>query len=889
MAGAIASLAVAAAGIITQGVVGGMAGALLGAVVMTGLSYVASAIIGQDVPDVDMSFDTGLLSNKSGADATLPVVYGSRLMGGYRVLVRSTDKKNRVLHIVLAVCHGPIHDIPTVYLDGIDSTDEKFNNRVTITKYLGTDDQEADPTLVEEVEEWTTEHRLRGVAYVYARLVYHPKTFSSIPEITCKVEGLANIYDPRDGLDKYTDNPALCTRDYCTNTRYGRGIDPAAFPDAYVISEANHCDSLVSKGGTEAKRYTCNGALDTEQSLLENTRALLSSFRGVLIFSGGAYKLRSDRIDTSSFSLTDDNVNIEQITTKLGSLTNTYNKVEAKFFNPGEDSQYDYALWDDENARLSDNGRELKTTIDLKYTNDQYTALQIATLTGKASRWQVALELVAQPEGILCDVFDVIDVTLEQYGFAQKLFRVLEMKIRDDGLVTISLLEYDDGAYDFGTIPFKAARARTTLPDNTDPGMPTDLTMESGEDVLFVRGDGTVASRIKVAWVAPDDAFVTIGGSVELQYRKSGMTTWNPGPIVDGEITTAYLTDVEDGLTYEVRARSENRAGYQSDWTEAVPHKVIGKTASPADVVGFSAQQNGSTVTYRWQQVVAKELKGYEIRYAKRGFFVWPQALPVTSVTRGTLITNAALPPGAWTLGIKAVDTSDNYSEAAATYDIEVVNEYDVVAANDESGSWLGVMTNLIKHDVSGALVPVSGVLACDQGWETFDEFCSESLEGVYEGAEIDLGFDATARVYAELGGALPNGVPDPRFEIDHAMDGGGYDGFEGWTVGTIRARKIKPRVVVPAGRPCALSACRPVADVAEREERDVVTVPVGGLSVEFSQRYHSPPGIQLSAGGAEMRQPVYSDTTTTGFTITVYNSAGEDVGGEASYIAKGA
>lgn len=420
----------------------------------------------------------------------------------------------------------------------------------------------------------------------------------------------------------------------------------------------------------------------------------------------------------------------------------------------------------------------------------------------------------------------------------------------------------------------------STVPTGPLP-VPTGF---SASDYIYVSSGITIEAGILASWELQAHDKRVVGYEINV-FRPDGVVWEYAGWTLEA----SHEINPLDLGTHSVRVRSVSKTGQASAWSEELVVEVLGKMAPPADVTGFSAQQNGATVTYKWQQVVAKDLKGYEIRYAKSDQFSWPQALPVTSVTRGTLITNAALPPGDWTLGIKAVDTSDNYSEAAATYDIEVVNEYDVVAANDESGSWLGVMTNLIKHDVSGALVPVSGVLACDQGWETFDEFCSESLEGVYEGAEIDLGFDATARVYAELGGALPNGVPDPRFEIDHAMDGGEYDGFEGWTVGTIRARKIKPRVVVPAGRPCALSACRPVADVAEREERDVVTVPVGGLSVEFSQRYHSPPGIQLSAGGAEMRQPVYSDTTTTGFTITVYNSAGEDVGGEASYIAKGA
>jgi hypothetical protein len=75
-------------------------------------------------------------------------------------------------------------------------------------------------------------------------------------------------------------------------------IDDTAFSEA-----AWHCDDQVAipdgNGGTTLQaRYTCDGVLNVDQSALDNLRALLTSCRGFLVFSGGKYKLKIDRDET---------------------------------------------------------------------------------------------------------------------------------------------------------------------------------------------------------------------------------------------------------------------------------------------------------------------------------------------------------------------------------------------------------------------------------------------------------------------------------------------------------------------------------------------------------------------------------------------------------------
>lgn len=900
MGGAVAAVAASMAGAGVSAWVGGTAGALLGAVVSSGLGFVATSLVGTkpktpDLSAFDSDFASGLLGNKSASDACLPVIYGSRRTGGTRVLMRPTGTKNKYLHIVLALCHGPVQAIHTVYLNGVASTDEKFDGLVTVTKHLGSDDQEADAALVAEVDEWTAAHRLRGVAYVYLRIKYDSQVFSSIPEITADVDGM-RVYDPRDGELKFSKNPALVCRDYLTSTRYGRGVAPAGVDDDLVMDAANYCDEDVPKGGETALRYTCNGAVDTEQPMMENLSKLLTSMRGVCVFSGGLYKFRVDRPGVPIFVLDEDNIELSSISVQLGSKRNTYNLVEAQFYNPGEDWQPDFAAWSDETARSADNGMILRHEIDLPYVTDAATAQQIATLNGKASRRQVRVELHALPEGLECEVFDVVGVTLPNFGWASKPFRVLGMELAENGSVTMRLLEYDDGAYDFGTIPFIPARARTTLPSTGQPGPPANLVLESGTAVLFLRGDGTVASRIRALWTSPADAYVLSGGQIEMQYRRSDAETWKFGALLSGSADQTDINDVQDNVAYDVRVRAVNSRGMHSPWATVYGHVVQGKNQPPADVGWLAVQQNRDVVTFSWPQVPDLDAAGYEIRYAPEGDFDWNGAAVVTAVTKGTRITTAAIPPGVWTFGIKARDTSQNYSAGVAAAGAEIVNFNDVVLEADESPRWAGTLTGCLVHPVSRRLIPLSTQPVSEEGWATFDEFVpSPVAEMTYESSELDLGFNSKPRIYAAVSGGLgygARGLADPRFELRTRREGEGYEAWNEWTVAYAACRYLTGRVKIEtASGVGVLTSYRLVADVAERSEGSggSVVVPGGGLAVTFDERFHLTPNISVSARAAGLIA-VYDNETPTGFTMHLLDPGTlASVGGAGTWQAVGA
>ncbi len=124
----------------------------------------------------------------------------------------------------------------------------KFNGKVRIKKYLGTDSQSADPDLLAAgITDINSNFRLRGCAYIYVRLDYDQNIFpSGIPNISADIWG-KECFDPRTSTVKFTTNPVLYLYDFLTNSKfYGKALSASDIDTASFINEANICDAIVN-------------------------------------------------------------------------------------------------------------------------------------------------------------------------------------------------------------------------------------------------------------------------------------------------------------------------------------------------------------------------------------------------------------------------------------------------------------------------------------------------------------------------------------------------------------------------------------------------------------------------------------------------------------------
>ena len=118
-------------------------------------------------------------------------------------------------------------------------------------------------------------------------------------------------------------------------------------------------------------------------------------------------------------------------------------------------------------------------------------------------------------------------------------------------------------------------------------------------------------------------------------------------------------------------------------------HIVTGPPRPP-NVTGFTAQQSGAVVAFAWDAVSDASLKGYDIGYAPQDTSDWSLFSLLTEAAAGTEMTNAEVPPGSWTFGIRARDIADQLSSSIGTLDLVVTNALPVIAAADAAPAWTG-------------------------------------------------------------------------------------------------------------------------------------------------------------------------------------------------------
>ncbi|MBS4049067.1 MAG: hypothetical protein KG075_22170, partial [Alphaproteobacteria bacterium] len=676
------------------------------------------------------------------------LVYGQARVSGPLVNVQSTSN-NDYLHMVVPLAAHQVEAINDVYLDDTLSTDSKFSGLVRIEKYLGSADQAASATLISESGgKWTSNHRLRGIAYLYVRLQWNSDVWTNgVPSIKADIQGANQIEDPRAGspsLISYTRNPALLIRHYLKDPVYGLGCADDEIDDDYFISAANICDEQVEIADTGSpaeteNRYSCDGVIDTANTPKEILQELLTSCGGRLVYSGGKWRLYVASWDAPSLTFDEgDLAGPISIQTRV-SQREAFSAIKGVYVSPKNNWQAsDYPAIKSETQRealgLADHRYN---DHDLPFTISSSTAQRLAKIELLKAKQPISVETIFKLNALKFQAGDTIRLTNARLGWSAKEFEVVEwsLAVQEDErqnpiiVIPVKLRETTSTIYDWSTDEEQTVddAPNTDLPDPFTVAQPTAITVASGTAHLYTRLDGTIFSRMLVRWTAPTDAFVTSGGRI--QGQKRGPTGESPTPDwvdafeVPGDATEAYVLDVQDGQGYDVRLRSVNSIGIKSDWTEVVSHTVVGKTAPPSDVTGFSAQQNGTRLTFRWNQVPDLDLAGYEIRYMAAPF-IWENATVVTSVTRGTLVTNEFVPPGNWVLGIKARDTSENYSTSAATFALAVSNSNDIIYDTEEAPRWPGTFDGFLRHDVSGALVPESTVLASAMSdAELWDEF----------------------------------------------------------------------------------------------------------------------------------------------------------------------
>ena len=558
----------------------------------------------------------GVLVNKESNIEPIPVIYGERRVGGVRVFVSTKDvsggDKNEYLYIALAMAEGEVESITDIYIDDTPITDSKFTGLYTINVHTGADNQAYDPLLTEANAGWSSDHKLSGIAYLAIKLKWDQDAFGGVPEITAVVKG-RKVYDPRSGNTVYSNNPALCIRDYLTNNRFGKGLPASAIDDIAFSSAANDCDESVTfySGGGTGKIFECNAVLQTDETLFDNIKTMLGGCRGFLPYNQGRYSLIIDKARSSVFAFDKETI-IDGITIKGESKEDKFNRVIVKFANPDVDYQPDQAVWPDAGSTeesiflAEDNGTLLVEDLTLDTITNYYAARDLARVLLKRSRNALRTQFKATSEALQLSVGDVVTVTHDTPAWNAKPFQVEEITLGYDGTCNVSLLEYDPSIYTYDTSAEQKSYPDTALPDPFSVAPVTNL---SAVGSAQLNADGGTISAIDVSFTASADSFVD---SYELTWVASGGDTQTIG-INSIEYTIYNLDSLQ---TYNISVRAINALGAKSTSVSVINISPSVDVTAPAIPTSISVAGTFKQIDLAWTNPLDSDFAYIEIKRA---------------------------------------------------------------------------------------------------------------------------------------------------------------------------------------------------------------------------------------------------------------------------------
>lgn len=600
-------------------------GSLVGAIATSAISAGLSSALGLNKKPKAPKFTVEAQDRQQmirSAVATRSVVYGQSVVSGPIIYATSTGTENKFLHVVVPVASHEIEEISTVWFgdEEVGNLDPdgnvisgRFSGWMRIRKHLGAADQTVDTALDSEVTDWTADHRLRGIAYLYVRLKWDKdqKVYPyGLENIKALVKG-KKLYDPRTETSAWSDNWALCVRDYVT-ADYGLRATVDELDEDAFITAANLSDELVAtpSGGTE-KRYTCNGTVDLGNTPIDVLRGMLTAGAGKLIYSQGTYLLFGGQYITPTVTLDEDDLRGPITVRPRISRQQLFNRVRGTYVDPEKYWQpSDFLPIGNSMYELQDGGEQITTDIELPYTTSSFAAQRLAKITLERARQGITVSMPCKLTAFGVRAGDFIRLNIAQLGWVGKVFSVTTWRLSPDGGVDLELKEEAASAYAWasGEATVVDPAPDTLLPSLIQVPPPSGLILDSGSDQAIIGADGTVIPRIYVQWTASPDAFVA---NTEIQYKPIAATDYLNG-FLAFSTQSAYIEPVQDDTTYDVRIRAINVAGVPSDWV-AGTIAATGKDTPPGDPSSLMAAGVVGGIRLVWTNPVDRDLAGVEV------------------------------------------------------------------------------------------------------------------------------------------------------------------------------------------------------------------------------------------------------------------------------------
>ena len=572
----------------------------------------------------------GYTTNIYDSAAPVQYVYGTARIGGVIVYDEATDETNKPggvdidnpeLHRVVVLTGHECESIERYYAEDTElvrNADGHVTNyppeglhivtesgvaypSLIVRGHRGTDDQDADSLLVQSSGNlWTSGHRMRGCAYLYARYL-EDENYDRWPqgpvELTAEVKGkkIRTITSASVLSSTYTfsNNAAEVILDYLLT-----------HPELRVdLEDVDLASFYEAKTDCDTRRYTIDGSYQSNTRPEDILGFMAQACGGVLWFGRGKWRLRAGVWKPASVTFDQDDV-IGPLAVIGGAPTrDNYNAVQGRFSGPETSySDSDYPKVSVASYVAADGG-ENTLSLDLPFTSTAEKCQQLAKISLEKSRQRIKVTGLFSMKAYEVSAGDTVRLTLARYGWDRKNFEVVGWKLALSGEsigVELALIETSSSIYntylgeDYST-------------DNTELGSPyrvadvgISLSSELSNDFQTV--EGVINILVTGSYV----------DQVEVQAKRSSDTVWKN--VGRGGLGTYVFRGVEDD-DYDVRARGINALGVRGAWRTVSDYSVSVFSTPPTDITGLMADSLGESLLLSWHPVDDLDLSHYVIRY----------------------------------------------------------------------------------------------------------------------------------------------------------------------------------------------------------------------------------------------------------------------------------
>lgn len=523
------------------------------------------------------------------------LVLGERGVAGSLVYWCMSGSNNENLELVIAIADHEIEAVTGIFVDGKLSSwsPDAFGygelsefvaegmQHCSIRIYKGREDQPADDVVMDKsAGQWTTAHRLRGVAYAHVHLVWHQDAFrgGGIPNFLFRVKG-AKLYDPRKDSTQaggsgphrwgqpatyeYTNNLEICRYNYLrginwVNGRpmFGVGLPPEDLDYDRTVAAMGICEQLVYRlDGFSESRYGVACVIEANEEHNDVLAKFSTACAGSLPDLSGRYALQPGVAQIPAVSFSDDDLiaGAELSGSRFRSISDVVNETTGNWADPSALYQRTPLP-----ARRSaadetlDGGFRRSSEYDLEYCISQTQGQRVLEIFRRMARRQRTHRITLRRRYAVLEAGDWITWNSDLFGYVGQNFRVEQVTLNEGWTVTLDLTEIDSGVYTW------------SIDDELDPANPGNLpsggppmTGVSGfaiETAQVVSDDGTQLPAIRATWTPIADPTVV---TIRLDYRRVGDTPWLTYNVPMDQVRAGAATitaGVVAGSIYEARA-----------------------------------------------------------------------------------------------------------------------------------------------------------------------------------------------------------------------------------------------------------------------------------------------------------------------------------------------